>query len=135
MSELYLIAHKVSGEPAFDVAERMTCPECDGDRYLSNGIIDITGDDGMVPCAECDGLGYWWIIPTSGHRAYPYCTIPLQMLGVIGWGEVKPFNAGVMPDGLPDHYRHGPAPKVNIKALFKKSDWVPNPEAFIKRRL
>lgn len=139
MSELYLIAHKVSGEPAFDVAERMTCPECDGDRYLSNGIIDITGDDGMVPCAECDGLGYWWIIPTSGHRAHPYWQLPLDLnegrLIMDHNPDKLTWTIFDMPPSLPDHYRHGPAPKVNIKALFKKSDWVPNPEAFIKRRL
>jgi hypothetical protein len=51
-----------------------------------------------------------------------------QELWVIGVIPPIPLN-------LPDHYHHGPAPKVDIKALFKKSDWVPNPEAFIKRRL
>lgn len=44
MSDLYLIAHKVRGEPAFDVA------------------INI-GDETS---------GDLWIIPTSGHRAYPF---------------------------------------------------------------
>jgi hypothetical protein len=41
MSEPFLILHKVRGEPAFDIAEML---EMDDD--------------------------VWWIIPTSGHRAY-----------------------------------------------------------------
>jgi hypothetical protein len=42
MTELYLILHKVRGEPAFDVAQKIMIGEEEG-----------------------------WIIPTSGHRAYP----------------------------------------------------------------
>ena len=42
MSDPYLILHKVRGQPAFDIAERL---DLDGERI--------------------------WIIPTSGHRAYP----------------------------------------------------------------
>ena len=42
-AEPFLIAHKVRGQAALDVAEPM--------------IVD--GET-------------WWIIPTSGHRAYPY---------------------------------------------------------------
>jgi hypothetical protein len=62
-SQLYLIAHKVRGEPAFDVACKMEMP--DGD---------------------------WWIIPTSGHRAYPFWH--QELLDI--WPE--------MPADLPDHY-------------------------------
>lgn len=51
MSELYLIAHKVRGEPAFDVAQR----------------IQI-------------GEELAWIIPTSGWRAYPYWHVNLDYL-------------------------------------------------------
>ena len=47
--ELYLIAHKVRGQPAFDIATQ----------------IQI-GDE----------LG--WIIPTSGHRARPYWRMELE---------------------------------------------------------
>ena len=43
MDELFLIAHKVRGSVAYDVAQRI---------YLSGG----------------EEL---WLIPTSGHRAYP----------------------------------------------------------------
>ncbi len=54
--ELYLVAHKVRGAPAFDIAQHLTCPHCQAT------------DDG---CLACDGAGHWWIIPTSGHRAFP----------------------------------------------------------------
>ena len=63
---LYLIAHKVRGEPAFDIAIQMTM-----------------GDE------------LWWIIPTSGHRAYPWCWQEL---------EVRDWETGDMPANLPDHY-------------------------------
>ena len=43
MTGLYLILHKVRGEPAFDIAEKITIGKEEG-----------------------------WIIPTSGHRAYPF---------------------------------------------------------------
>src|SRR6266436_2513248 len=106
MVHLYLIAHRVRGKAAFDIAEQMECPHCTG-RDLNDAHA----------CFDCDSLGYWWIIPTSGHRAFPYATIPLQMLGVIGWGEVKPYNPGVMPPGWPDHFKTLPAQKVDITSL------------------
>jgi hypothetical protein len=49
MTDLYLILHKVRGEPAFDIAMKI-----------------MIGDEEE------------WIIPTSGHRAYPYHTWPLE---------------------------------------------------------
>jgi hypothetical protein len=65
---MYIIAHKVAGRRAFDIAEPM----------------DINGER-------------WWIIPTSGHRAYPYWTHEFS---------IEPF-VGDCPEDLPDHY---PAP-------------------------
>lgn len=137
MTELFLIAHKVSGEAAFDVATKMECPLCLGGHRVRSVSNYIKGTDTVIPCAECDGLGFWWIIPTSGHRAYPYWHAEIIDNGVdigLEWTD-RPASPPPMPTALPDHYRHGPAPKVDIKALFKKGDWVPNPEAFIKRRL
>lgn len=66
MTEPYLIAHIVRGQPAFDIAERMDCPICEPIRQ---GL-----DDGSAPigCDECDGLGFWWILSTCGYRATPY---------------------------------------------------------------
>jgi len=64
----FLIAHKVRGEAAFDVAIK----------------IDIGGEEG-------------WIIPTSGHRAYPYWSAPLENLFPV---ERMPE----LPADLRDHY-------------------------------
>lgn len=86
--ELFLIAHKVRGEAAFDVA------------------IQMQVEDEL-----------WWIIPTSGHRAYPWAAIPLDHC-------IMPHNAGTrrihisllgeMPSDLPDHYttRASPAERA-----------------------
>jgi hypothetical protein len=93
MTDLYLIAHKVRGEAAFDVASKMTCPECDNEAYFTMG------------CVECDQLGYWWIIPTSGHRAYPYWANSLD--NAVDW-EMLRINGNPIVDmpeyNLPDHY-------------------------------
>lgn len=116
MAELYLIAHRVRGEAAFDVALRMECPHCGQDTMPCFGL----------ECVECDQLGYWWIIPTSGHRAYPYGWQPLSAL------DLAPGFAKPMPPGWPDHYKVGPAPKLDIKALFKATQ---PPQPRIPRRL
>lgn len=89
MTDLFLIAHKVRGEPAFDVACHMTCAICNGKQ-----IDDVEGES----CVECDGYGFWWIIPTSGHRAYPWwhCAFTNVMCD----GPRMPS----MPPALPDHY-------------------------------
>ncbi len=123
MTEPYLIAHKVRGEPAFDVAIRMECPHCEGapDTY------DIGG------CYECDGLGYWWIIPTSGHRAYPWWSAELRIGDYI---TIESIFVDPMPDSLPDHYPTKSSPRTTLDlasalGLVKK----PAPMAPIKRRL
>lgn len=112
----FLILHKVRGEPAFDVAEKMECPIC---------------RDRGEPC-EADNCedGHWWIISTSGHRAYPYWTCPIYSLCDVNdrynhrllttaWGHYLQAAKGTeatveklkfidhlppMPEGLPDHY-------------------------------
>ena len=86
MTELYLIAHKVRNEPAFDIAER----------------IQIGDEEG-------------WIIPTSGHRAHPYWDMKMPYvewqgelrlaLGQTIW-TVPP-----MPASLPDHYPTAAEPR------------------------
>lgn len=81
----YLILHKVRGEPAFDIAIK----------------LDIGDEQG-------------WIIPTSGHRAYPSWWMPLNRI------TVNPDNradiiylahAVGIPDDWPDHYEHSREPK------------------------
>lgn len=91
MTELYLIAHKVRGEPAFDIAERLQIGE---------------------------ELG--WIIPTSGWRAYPYWWKPLSeaMFGLDpvnvsyeGWSWDSIDDANDPPEGLRDHFAANAAPE------------------------
>jgi len=95
MPDLYLIAHKVRGEPAFDIAQHMTCPACEGT------------DDA---CIACDGAGHWWIIPTSGHRAWPYFYIPIYKHKDEGYYYINynhdtiSFMLPMMPPDLRDHY-------------------------------
>lgn len=129
MSELYLIAHKVRGEPAFDVAIRMECPEC------PEGT-----DQGF--CAECDGTGYWWIIPTSGHRAYPWWDLPINFYNdsdsKSSWGASFYLNKGPnqpaahwdlpdMPSNLPDHYTTRADPsRPKLSDLFKPKPFTMN---------
>lgn len=85
--ELFLIAHKVRGEPAFDIAQR-----CD--------------DMGT----ESDP-GPWWIIPTSGHRAYPYWTIEFVNLAIDTDGTWLLHSVPEMPPDWPDHYSTTAEPK------------------------
>ena len=87
MDALYLILHKVHGEPAFDVASRLS----------------IGSEEG-------------WIIPTSGHRAYPWRHWRLEDLADIsditssGAHDQPWTHDGDLPADWPDHYQASPAP-------------------------
>lgn len=93
MSEPCLILHKVRGQPAFDIAERMTV-----------------------------GSEEWWIIPTSGHRAYPYQHWRLEDVfdvpheGDLAWNYAMPLD-------WPDHYP------------VTKSPHTPDPSGSLAQRL
>jgi hypothetical protein len=92
LSELYLIAHKVRGEPAFDIAWQLDGIDDDGDPI--------------------------WIIPTSGHRAYPYWHYLLDRVFNVMFLVDKPTTT--MPD-IHDHYPDSPSPtrpKLDISALL-----------------
>ncbi len=119
MSELYLIAHKVRNEAAFDVALQMDCPHCHG-----------KSNEGREPyvCFDCEDLGFWWIIPTSGHRAFPYWSLPLDALmhdTAESFPLIDPERTldivPVMPPDWPDHYKVNGAPKLDITTLFNAS--------------
>jgi hypothetical protein len=105
MNDLFLIAHKVRGQPAFDIAERHPCAVCHADPNVVDFIVPTTED-----CHECEGLGYWWNIPTTGHRAYPYWDHDLDSLGVDlsypGEPEFERVMSTIppMPPSLRDHY-------------------------------
>lgn len=74
LENLYLILHKVRGEPTFDIASPM----------------DVPGHDEI-----------WWIIPTSGHRAYPYQTWSMANIWVGRQFVPTPIE---VPPEWPDHY-------------------------------
>ena len=77
MAEPYLIAHLVRGEPAFDVAIR----------------LQIGDEEG-------------WIIPTSGHRAYPFAEWSLCEIELSGYPTtyVIDLMPKEVPPSWPDHY-------------------------------
>ena len=113
--ELYLILHKVRGEPAFDIATQ---------------IEEGTASD----------PGPWWIIPTSGHRAYPYRHWSMSDLYSGSEMDLSKlqyvFNNVDPPEGWPDHYSvnapRDPAPlTARVTGLLSALGLGPRP---IKRR-
>lgn len=97
MTEPFLIAHLVRGEPAFDIAIKL-----------------MIGDE--------EG----WIIPTSGHRARPYWSIELSELRIDeSWPGEPSFphilsQVSSAPENWPDHYtindRPPPAPAASKRS-------------------
>lgn len=86
---LFLILHKVRGLSAFDIASQ----------------IEVKGEQ-------------WWIIPTSGHRAYPWKAWSLEDLIDVSWN---------IPSHWPDHYsanepRKASAPRDDLNQLFGGPD-------------
>lgn len=51
----------------------------------------------------------WWIIPTSGHRAYPYWTRPLDDY------QHRMLQKLLPPEGHPDHYSINDKEEVAIQ--------------------
>lgn len=139
VTDLYLIAHKVRSEAAFDIACQIQCPECQGGSIIHSVNNYTNGTDTVISCQECDGEGYWWIIPTSGHRAYPYWSKPLSdakfncdstCLTYEGFAWEDVTDVGQMPPDLPDHYTTraaGPTPKRNLLAELGLSKPVGHP--------
>src|SRR5258705_5785025 len=112
---LYLIAHSVRGEAAFDVAVQMECPFCQSYESVTGQWCDAERE--QEDCFDCEALGYWWIIHTAGHRAFPFDWEPL----------VSSALATEVPPGWPDHYKtDATVPEVDIKTLFKKSQLAMN---------
>lgn len=104
MTEPYLIAHLVRGEPAFDIAIRMDGPDEDGDE--------------------------WWIIPTSGHRAYPFWSQELTN----GFSIEDILAEWPVPPDLPDHYPHSASP-IPRTAPDLRSLGLARPQPKIARRI
>lgn len=104
----FLIAHRVRGEAAFDIAIKQPCPLC------HHGMRD--SEEVMTSCDECEGQGFWWICSTSGHRAYPYWNINIDRLLIEDDTMGRTFAdlealVPEMPEGLVDHYRVNSSPK------------------------
>jgi hypothetical protein len=120
MTDLFLIAHKVRGERAFDVACRMKCPACQGYESVTGTWWEPT--QVQAECTECGGDGYLWEVPTSGHRAYPWWHEPIlgdfQSLGFRDNWVIIPN----MPAALPDHYttRASPTAPSGLAQLLAK---------------
>lgn len=131
MTELYLIAHKVRGEPAFDIAEKHSCPRCQS--YESVTGMWCEAEFPQQSCTQCDGAGERWFIPTSGHQAFPYFHTKLDDVLVECAGEYESVTCGIdeMPPDLRDHYaveREVARSLVDVLGLIHK------PLAPIKRR-
>lgn len=111
MSELYLILHKVRGEPAFDIAEKM----------------EVEGEE-------------WWIIPTSGHRAYPvrdwslYDLVDASDINRAGFHD-RPidFEGKLDLTAFPDHYQVVSEPKA--KSVLDKIVSALTPKQKLIRRV
>lgn len=105
MTEPFLILHKVRGEPAFDIAVKLE---------VGNPHPDWEAEEGEEI----------WIIPTSGHRAYPARYWKLEDLADIsdinGYGHhPTPWAMDDLPDDLRDHYEYQPEPIVRPEARHK----------------
>lgn len=130
-TNLYLIAHKVRGEPAFDIATKDPCFMC---QWFENAAGEQCEPRWpQAECTECDGAGFLWTIPTSGHGAHPARWWPLTDLydgdcSVVD--EFKEHSAAAF-DALPDHYPTRAAPTISLtEALGIR----PTPLPPIKRR-
>lgn len=98
MTQPYLIAHVVRGAPAFDIAIRL----CEGEAPCQPNC-------GLYP--ECKSEECW-IIPTSGHRAYPYWWVELYKFDfVMAEDGSVPNLIPPCPPSWPDHYPTSASPK------------------------
>lgn len=122
--DLHLILHKVRGRPALDVAMPVTLNTPDKEKA--------------------------WIIPSSGHRAYPWHAFPIYATvdneGCIGLGLNIDTVMEPLPPDLRDHFEPaGPKPTIKskdttttaIELLARIGLYQPEPEAPppLKRRI
>jgi hypothetical protein len=108
----FLIAHLVRGTPAFDIAHHLPCPECQSYESVTGEYCESCKP--QSECDECERLGYWWIVGTSGHRAYPYWNEELAIC-VRDWSDIRYIKA---PINTPDHYPTRSAPKSSGSSLL-----------------
>lgn len=95
LDNLYLILHKVRGEPALDIAILMN----EGSPFES------------------------WIIPTSGHRAHPLDFLPIERLYTDDGLQLLPrLQLIEFPHDWLDHYHYHnqPKPKAQLKVVPRR---------------
>lgn len=121
----FLIAHLVRGTPAFDIAHRLPCPECQSYESVTGEYCESRKP--QSECDECERLGYWWIVGTSGHRAYPYQSWGLDELL---WSPTladpkipitdasESIMASLATTSWPDHYPTCSIPKSSGSSLL-----------------
>lgn len=114
MTDPFLILHRVRNEPAFDIAIRIGCNIC-GQYTCQDGTIIGENNTG---CNECDDLGWWWIIPTSGHRAHPVWSMKIEALFSYAPGDQHIWGPPPIPEGWPDHYPSRAASSINIQSVI-----------------
>jgi hypothetical protein len=91
MDGLHLIVHKVKGQAALDVAQRV-----------------VIGDEDV------------WFIPTSGHRAYPLHWQALPESFTKSLGLSADTIEGEAWERLPDHYsRERKGPLAQLRSLVQ----------------
>ena len=134
MTEPFLIAHIVRGSPAFDIAIRYcSASPCQPDCGLWNG-------------EACKAqVEEWWIVPTSGHRAYPYWSHKL-IVQQLSTSEIwvvldSPSNVPPPPEDWPDHYQSAidssplsPSDRASGASLIERLG-LAKPKEPIKRRI
>jgi len=91
MNDLFLIAHKVRGERAFDIAIQMEV-----------------------------GPEVWWIIPTTGHRAYPYWWVAFNQIDFEMF-RISGHELPEMPEELRDFYAASDVFKKKRKTAREES--------------
>lgn len=132
MTDPYLIAHLVRGQPAFDIAIRTNCCVCHANPTAVSFLVPTTED-----CTNCGGLGYDWMIPTSGHRAYPYWFEPLLPI-VTGISSECDAEYVTYQEAIPeppadftqDHYSPSAAPRGQglITNLAERLGFITKPK-------
>ena len=89
MDALYLIVHKVRGQAAIDVAQRV-----------------VIGDE------DC------WFIPTSGHRAYPlrWQPLPESLTESLSADTIEGSDWAALPDHYPDVEQDHPSLVARLRS-------------------
>ena len=107
---IFLIAHKVRGEPAFDVAE----------------LLSIGPEEA-------------WIIPTSGHRAYPLAYWAIEDLADLSdyphptpWTIIDKLDFSACPDHYPCNDKPPPKGSIDILSILNLRRPTTEP---LKRRI